>query len=88
MMGEFEMGDTVYCIKSIGKFIAGRAYYIGGSGDLSYNIESNKKGYGFSLSTHGDHHTLGFFTEKEMSEYFSDSFLPYIRDEKINSLLK
>jgi hypothetical protein len=83
----FEMGDTVYCIKAIGKFILGRSYYIAGSGDLSFNIESGKKGYGFSLCLHGDYKPLGFFTMEEMPEYFCDTFLPYIRDKKINQLL-
>jgi hypothetical protein len=86
MKKEFEMYDVVYCIKSIGKFIAGRSYYISGSGDLSWNCASNKTGYGFSVGVSGEH-PLGYFTEKEMSEYFVDNFTTYIRDKKINQLL-
>jgi len=87
MKQEFEMSDVVYCTKSIGKFIAGHSYYIIGSGDLSWNFASNKKGYGFSVGVYGDR-PLGYFTEKEMSEYFTDNFLTYIRDKKIEELLK
>ena len=93
-MIEFELGDDLVSIKQIDNFKPFMHFKIKGCGDLSWRANTNKKGYGFALTTHGDHHTLGFFTEKEMSEYFitlnfcteQEDYKSHLRNEKLKSL--
>jgi hypothetical protein len=85
---DFEMGDDVLCIKSIGKFKEGRTYHITGCGDLTWNSATDKKGYGFSLFPQGDVWTLEYFTYDEMFQYFTNPWVLEVRDDKINQLLE
>jgi hypothetical protein len=93
---EFEMGDSIICVKQFGRLEFGSIYKIEGCGDLEWNNATDKIGYGFNIpfldydfpnrkSIRIDY----FFTEKEMSKYFikDDYYKRYMRDEKINSIL-
>jgi hypothetical protein len=84
----FEMGDDVLCIKSYGNCIEGRIYHITGSGDLRWNMATDKKGYGFGVCPQGIlDKKMEYFTYNEMFDYFTNPRITELRDDKINKLL-
>jgi hypothetical protein len=86
MVYRFEMGNKVVCVKEHETLKVGSHYRINGSGDLSWNAATDKKGYGFCIEDQNYGYVSGikdswklpydkqikwyYFTEKEMSEYF------------------
>ena len=90
MKKEFEMGDSVFCIKEMPPLKQGCTYKIKGFGDLTWNIASGKHRFGYGVGLDGDYGNPTFFTEEEMYEHFL-SRMDYIRiklrDDKINQLL-
>lgn len=99
-MCDFELGDTVLCIKDYETIKSGNHYRISGSGDLTMNFSSNKNGYGFSVVDEAYGWLMGngpfsgektyYFTEDEMNDYFISRDLEWKykqRDQKINKIL-
>lgn len=85
MTDRFEMGVRVICVKSYETLQVGSHYQIKGSGDLTMNAGTDKKGYGFCVEDdrYGSFFKKDwwdlpydkkvkwyYFTEKEMSQYF------------------
>lgn len=84
MVDRFEMGDQVVCIKQFDTLRPGSHYTIKGCGDLSWNMATDKKGYGFCVEDDKFAYdipnwwklpNLGkikfhYFTLEEMNEYF------------------
>ena len=84
MDDRFEMEDQVVCIKQFDTLKPGSHYTIKGCGDLSWNMATDKKGYGFCVED--DSFVYGkkdwwklsykerikwyYFTLEEMNEYF------------------
>lgn len=86
-MCDFELGDTILCIKDYETIKSGNHYRINGSGDLTMNFSTDKNGYGFSIV--GGEKTY-YFTESEMVDYFISYDLERKykqRDQKINKIL-
>ena len=84
MVDRFEMGDQVVCIKQFDTLRPGIHYTIKGCGDLSWNMATDKKGYGFCVEDdkfaydipnwwslpHEEKVKWYYFTLEEMNEYF------------------
>jgi len=84
MDDRFEMGDQVVCIKQFDTLRPGSHYTIKGCGDLSWNIATDKKGYGFCVEDDKFAYDIPnwwilpnlekikfhYFTLEEMNEYF------------------
>ena len=97
-MSEFELGSRVVCIKDYEKLVSGCHYSIKGSGDLSWNYSTDKKGFGFSVEHESyDHNkkrtntTLYYFKSSEMYDYFiseEQDYKAHLRDEKIEEILR
>ena len=98
-MRNFELGDTVVCIKDYEKLRVGRHYKIKGCGDLKWNAATDLDGYGFCVEydeisnwklPYKDRVVHYYFTEDSMSEYFIDEesdYKRYLRDTKIKTIL-
>jgi hypothetical protein len=84
-MDKFEMGDRVVCIRQYETLRPGIHYTIKGCGDLSWNMATDKKGYGFCIEDEyatdmtnpnwwkvptKDRLKWYYFTESEMNEIF------------------
>jgi hypothetical protein len=102
-MMDFELGDELISIKSIGEIEAFKNFKIKGSGDLTFRTNSGKSGFGFEV-----HHQITFpkdgrwvntefvfyFTENEMKDYFMplhyywDNIQSIRRELKIEEILK
>ena len=84
MVDRFEMGDQVVCIKQFDTLKLNSHYKIKGCGDLSWNMATDKKGYGFCVEDdkiaydkpnwwhlpHEEKVKWYYFTLEEMDEYF------------------
>jgi hypothetical protein len=84
MDDRFEMGDQVVCIKQFDTLKPGSHYSIKGCGDLSWNMATDKKGYGFCIEDdsfvydkpnwwnlpYEEKVKNYYFTLEEMYEYF------------------
>jgi hypothetical protein len=84
MVDRFEMGDQVVCIKQFDTLRPGSHYTIKGCGDLSWNMATDKKGYGFCVEDDKFAYDIPnwwklpnlekikfhYFTLEEMNEYF------------------
>ncbi len=88
---EFEIGDSIYCFNEILPIKYGCTYRISGSGDLTWNNATDKKGFGYAVGLDGDYQNLSYFTEEEMHKHFIlsyDLIKNKLRDRKINQLLE
>lgn len=84
MIDIFEMGGQVVCIKQFDTLRPGSHYSIKGCGDLSWNMATDKKGYGLCVEDdkfaydkpnwwklpYEERIKLHYFTLEEMNEYF------------------
>lgn len=84
MVDRFEMGDQVVCIKQFDTLRPGSHYTIKGCGHLSWNMATDKKGYGFCVEDDKFAYDIPnwwnlpykekvkwyYFTKQEMNEYF------------------
>lgn len=84
MIDRFEMGDQVVCIKQFDTLKLNSHYSIKGCGDLSWNMATDKKGYGFCVEDdkiaydkpnwwnlpYEEKVKNYYFTLEEMDEYF------------------
>lgn len=84
MQDRFEMGDQVVCIKQFDTLKPGSHYTIKGCGDLSWNMTTDKKGYGFRIEDdkfaydipnwwklpYEERIKFHYFTLEEMNKYF------------------
>lgn len=83
---KFEIGERVVCVKEFETLKFGSHYSIKGSGNLTMNAGTDKKGYGFCVEDdqygfhtgrkdwwnlpHNERIKWYYFTDKEMSLYF------------------
>ena len=70
---EFEMGDRVVSLKKIDDFEPFSYFKIKGQGDLSWNMASNKKGFGFNVVIEKSVRKNSGWTMETQNYYFTDN---------------